>query len=131
MVKEGSFFVIQSFMVNDLGLKGNELLAYAIIYGFSQDGKSWFSGSRQYIAEWCNMSINSVDNTLGKLVAKGLIEKRDTFKNGVKYCFYKAVENPVENFQITHPKNWGGSPKIEQGYPKIGVGIPQKLGLII
>lgn len=115
MVKEGSFFVIQSFMVNDLGLKGNELLAYAIIYGFSQDGKSWFSGSRRYIAEWCNMSISSVNNSLSSLVNKGLIEKRETFKQGVKFCFYRAVEKPVENSTLTQFKNCTGGTESLQG----------------
>ena len=35
-IKKESFFTIQAFMVNDLKLKSNELLIYAIIFGFSQ-----------------------------------------------------------------------------------------------
>ena len=35
-VKDGNFFVVQSFMVKGLKLKGLELLCFAIIYGFSQ-----------------------------------------------------------------------------------------------
>ena len=35
-IKKESFFTIQAFMVNELKLKGNELLIYAIIFGFSQ-----------------------------------------------------------------------------------------------
>lgn len=64
MPKEGTYIVIQSFMVNDLGLKGNELLIYAIIYGFSQDGSSEFSGSLQYLADWTNSSKQCVIDTL-------------------------------------------------------------------
>lgn len=40
-----SHVVLRPFMVEELGLKGSELVAYALIYGFSQDGESWFTGS--------------------------------------------------------------------------------------
>lgn len=48
-----SYVVLRPFMVEELGLKGSELVAYALIYGFSQDGESWFTGSAQYVADWC------------------------------------------------------------------------------
>lgn len=47
-----SYVVLRPFMVEELGLKGSELVAYALIYGFSQDGESWFTGSAQYVADW-------------------------------------------------------------------------------
>ena len=52
MVKENTYINIQAFMRNDLNLKGNELLVYAIIYGFSQDEETKFTGSSTYIADW-------------------------------------------------------------------------------
>ena len=42
MLPPDAFVTIQSFMRSELGLKGNELIAYALIYGFSQDGASEF-----------------------------------------------------------------------------------------
>ena len=39
-----SYMCIQAFMINDLHLKGVEKEVYALIYGFSQDGHSEFSG---------------------------------------------------------------------------------------
>lgn len=33
-----SYVVLRPFMVEELGLKGSELVAYALIYGFSQFG---------------------------------------------------------------------------------------------
>ena len=51
-MKKGSYLTIQDWMVTDLHLKGNELLAYALIYGFSQDEQSCFYGSYQYVMEW-------------------------------------------------------------------------------
>ena len=49
-VKSNSYVNIHAFMVNELHLSGNALLIYSVIYGFSQDGKSWFTGSRSYLA---------------------------------------------------------------------------------
>ena len=73
MVKENSFITIQAFMVNELNLKGNELLIYAIIHGFSQDGESMFMGTSKYLQEWMNVSQPTVLSTLAKLVKKKLI----------------------------------------------------------
>ena len=75
-------------MVKDLKLKGNELLIYAIIYGFSQDGKSQFTGSLQYLADWTNSTKQGVLKALKTLCAKQLILKNEYIENGVKYCAY-------------------------------------------
>ena len=40
MVKNENYLVIQGWMIAELKLKGNELLIYAIIYGFSQNNQS-------------------------------------------------------------------------------------------
>ena len=53
-VKEENYISISGWMVTRLGLKGNELLVYAIIYGFSQDDETMFTGSLQYLADWTN-----------------------------------------------------------------------------
>lgn len=50
------YVVLRPFMVEELGLKGSELVAYALIYGFSQDGESRFTGSAQHVADWCGIA---------------------------------------------------------------------------
>lgn len=84
MIKDENYIVIQGFMVNELKLKGAELIVYAIIYGFSQDGKSKFTGSWKYLASWCNVTEREIAKVLKKLVDKGLIEKEKTM-NKVQY----------------------------------------------
>lgn len=74
-VKDNNFIAIQGWMRTKLNLKGNELLIYALIYGFSQDGESRFKGTRKYIADWCGCSLNTVDRALSSLVNKGLLAK--------------------------------------------------------
>mgnify|MGYP001438009363 CR=1 FL=1 len=49
-IKNENYIAIQGFMVKELGLTGNELIAYALIYGFSQDDESEFRGSLNYVA---------------------------------------------------------------------------------
>lgn len=89
-VKKEKYICIQEFMVRDLNLKGNELIVYALIYGFSQDDTQFFSGSLNYIADWINSSKTTVRNILKSLCDKGLLIKRDKYINDVKFCEYKA-----------------------------------------
>lgn len=89
-VNRDSYMVIQGWMLTELGLKGNELLVYAIIYGYSQDGASEFSGSLKYLAEWTGACKNTIINTLAALEGKGLVTKRHEVINGVTLCKYAA-----------------------------------------
>lgn len=85
MVRFDNYITIQGWMVKDLGLKGNELLIYAIINGFSQDQESQFKGSLSYLAEWTNSTKQGVIKALNSLVDKGLIVKQSLMVNKVYY----------------------------------------------
>lgn len=91
-IKKGNYITIQSFMVDELNLKGNELLVYAIIYGFSQNGEDKFTGSLQYIADWTNSTKQGILKCLKSLLEKGFIEKKEIFKNNIKFVEYYTTE---------------------------------------
>lgn len=91
-IKDGSYINIQSFMVTELELKGNELLVYAIIYGFSQTNGTYFSGSTQYLADWTNSTRQGIMKNLKSLIDKGLIEK---VGGNQQINYYKALR-PVK-----------------------------------
>lgn len=91
-IKDKTYVVIQSFMVNELDLKGNELIIYAIIYGFSQAENQTFSGSLQYLADWTNCTKQGVVKNLKSLVDKGFIAKKENVINSVKFCEYYATK---------------------------------------
>lgn len=74
-VSSDNFVVIQGWMCNELNLKGNDLLVYALIHGFSQDGKSKYYGGRKYIANTFNISLPTVDKALQNLLDEDLIVK--------------------------------------------------------
>lgn len=87
-VKNENFIAIQGWMVSELGLKGNSLLIYAIIYGFSQAEGQVFSGSLQYLADWTNSTRQGALRILKNLIEAGLIIKKEKIVNGVKFCEY-------------------------------------------
>ena len=112
-VTDKNYIVIQSFMVSELGLKGNELLIYAIIFGFSQTTGQEFHGSLSYLESWTNSTRPTVISSLKSLVEKGLIEKEEQTINGVKYCSYRAKISTDEEQEVVQ-KFHEGSAKIAQ-----------------
>lgn len=95
-MNDNNYIVIQGWMCNSLKLSGNELLVYAMIYGFSQDGESEFCGSRAYIANTLNISKPTVDKALKALCGKGLIIKHQMIINDVQINRYKVSLQEVK-----------------------------------
>ena len=91
-VKRENYITVQGFMLTDLKLKGNELLIYACIYGFSQTENQVFNGGLQYLADWVNSTKQSVIKCLKSLEEKGHIIKKEKYINGVKSCEYYTTE---------------------------------------
>lgn len=107
MIKDDNYISIQGWMLS-LGIKGNALIAFACIYGFSQDGKSDFRGSAQYIADWCGISRTAAFSVLKSLVQKKLVIKNDFISNGVKLCNYKYNPEGVQ-------ESYQGIKKLDRG----------------
>ncbi len=100
-VKSENYIHIPGWAVCELGLKGNELLIYAIIFGFSQEENQTFRGSLRYLMDWTNSTKATVINVLKSLTKKGLIEKKEKIINGVKFCEYcvtrfKNEDSPIK-----------------------------------
>ena len=81
---------IQDWMLT-LDLDVYETIILAVIFGFSQDGDSTFSGSQKYLAIKARCSKRKVANALVKLVSRKLIEKIDTDVRGIHLCEYKVT----------------------------------------
>ena len=91
-VREDNYFAVQGWMVTELKLKGNALMLYAIIYGFSQTTNTAFTGSVDYLCEWLGgVSRPTVINTLDNLVKQGLLTKSSTTKGALIYNSYTAL----------------------------------------
>lgn len=121
-MKDNQYTVIQAFMVKDLHLKGNELIVYAVIFGYTQDGEHWYYGTKGNLAEWCGASKGTVLNCLQSLVDKGLVERREREDHGHVFVEYRAsnfctprTTEAIPPVQILDPPrtNFGPINKIE------------------
>ncbi len=94
---EYNYLTIQGWMISRLNLKGNALLAFALIYGFTQDGETEFRGSIAYMCSWLNCSRPTVSKALDDLIQKDLIIKRAETINGVTFNRYRVNLQVVKN----------------------------------
>lgn len=114
-INERNFITLEGWMRTDLKLSGNELIVYAIIYGFSQNKQGTFTGSLQYLADWVGCSKRTVMRTLNRLVEAKFITKTETvLNNNEKRVSYQAdrwcdkLSGGVTNCQ-------GGGDKMSRG----------------
>lgn len=107
-IKKENYILIQGWMVTDLKLKGNDLLVYAIIYGFSQNEDQYFTGSVQYLAEWTNSTRQGIIKTLKGLVERGLIKKEEIGLNKNRYCAVLDSKLSLQSTEFTSKQSLQG-----------------------
>ena len=101
MIRNDNYVCIHAWMINELKLKDNELLVYAIIFMFSQDEESSFRGSLNYLATWCSCTKQGIVKNLKSLLEKGLIAKKENTINKIKFVEYYATKfNGVCNYVV-------------------------------
>lgn len=99
----GWYFTILQEM-REMGLKGNELIVFAVINGFSQNGNGSFHGSLAALQEMCGISSrHTIIDILKSLMDKGLINKTEVTLNGVKNISYSVcAKNAQGGVQKLH-----------------------------
>lgn len=99
---EETYITVKGWMSSVLKLRGNELLAFALVYGFSQDGQSEARSSISYIQKWLNCSRPTAISTINGLCKKEYIVKRQDGKSGKKRNYYRAnlelISDQLKNF---------------------------------
>ena len=99
-----TYLSMQGWMIRELSLDNkNELLVYAAIFSFSQDGKSEYRGGRQYLADSLSMTLSTLDRSLDKLVKYRYIFKETTMCGNTQYNTYRANLKQIEEFLIHDP----------------------------
>ncbi|MCQ2589308.1 MAG: helix-turn-helix domain-containing protein [Treponema sp.] len=91
-IKNENFYVVQGWMLNELKLKGNELLVYAIIYGFCQNTNVCYA-SINYIQNFTGASKPTVIKAIQNLEEKGLIRKVGISEKGTNIYLCNELEN--------------------------------------
>lgn len=92
-----------------LGLSGNDLMVFALINGFSQDGQGCFYGSLPYICETCGISRRTAIYILNDLVERGYLLKNETIQNGVKRVLYQVNRGSAKIAQVVQKLHQGSA----------------------
>lgn len=136
-MKDENFFVVHGWMLKRLNLKGNDLIIFAIIYGFSQDGESEFKGSIKYLCEFANISRSTAMRSLKFLEEQNLIIKTTIEPmQGIKFNNYKANLNIINsnisefNYNNVNTAYQNNTPSIKMTYPQYQNDTPSGIKMI-
>ena len=77
-MKDSDFIIKQGWMVSKLHLRGMSLELYALVYGYTKDGETWYETNIANIMEWLMASESTVHRHLRELVESGYILRRQT-----------------------------------------------------
>tara|TARA_R110000850_G_scaffold32138_6_gene88151 strand:+ start:477 stop:1163 length:687 start_codon:yes stop_codon:yes gene_type:complete len=106
-MKDNGYINIQGWMITRLKLKGNELILFAMVHGFSQDGVSEFHGSISYVMSALGLtSNNTVISLYKKLIDKNFIICRKDNHSGNRYR---------ANLEVVHKVHEGGAESASLG----------------
>ena len=87
------FFMITASEVTKLGLKGTELIVYAIIQSYGC-GEGFITCSIQYLMDWTGETQKKIESTIEKLISKKLIRrtgKAEITEDGLVEVQYQAI----------------------------------------
>ena len=88
--KDYHAITIHGWMISKLGLTGNKLLVYALIFQFSSIGEAEFYGEKGIFCELCSCKSRTVDDILNELVSDRLIYMSELEYKGKKHRTYRV-----------------------------------------
>ena len=119
-IKPENYITIQGWMKSELGLKNNRLLLYALLWGFSQDGKSGYTGRQDYLMEWLDCSRSALNNYIKELKDKGLLME----------TVAETGQKALRAVRVAKCPNFGHDvQKMDMGCPDSGHGDVQKMDM--
>lgn len=98
-MKDSNYYQIAGWMGNHLHLRGNDLICFAVIYGFSQDGESQFKGKLEYLANCMYSTKQTALACVHRLIDLGFVEVEEVMVKGKKYCHYSSTVD-YENGEV-------------------------------
>ena len=103
-MKDSDYMIILAPMKSKLKLKGNALMLFALIHGYSKEGKNTCRVSLAYLAEWLDTDKAAISKLINKLAKAGYINKLEYYSGGVKCFEYTA------NYEAILTKAKAGEP---------------------
>lgn len=89
-MKDTDYMIILAPMKSKLKLRGNALMLFALIHGYSKEGKNTCRVSLAYLAEWLDTDKAAISKLINKLAKAGYINKLEYYSGGVKCFEYTA-----------------------------------------
>ena len=97
---------LYGWMVTDLGLKGGDLFAFAVVHQFAQSRAGIYKGNTPYLSAWFGWTEKTARQHLKNLVEMGLIREYRGRENNIPFCRYELTED----FYLKHPVKITESP---------------------
>lgn len=88
---------IHYWMPMELGLYGNKLFLYVLIFNLSENGAKDFTHSLKYICDILDCSKTTAIKNLNDLVKQGLIFKKYVEVDSVTFCHYSINTNKIKD----------------------------------
>lgn len=130
-----NYFVIMHWMTDEDGLclSGNELLVYAIIYGFSQDGGVCFA-KRDYFAKMIGISRKAtITGIIQRLTEKGYVVQegngyRAVVPGELTACTESTETVPKSTESVPYEESTESVHKGTETVPQSTESVPQEYG---
>ena len=103
-MKDTDYICMLAPMKSKLKLKGNAVILFALIHGYSKDGKTTCRASLQTMAEWIDSDKSAVSKIINKLEETGYINKMPYYVGGVKcYEYTTNYESLLARYNAENP----------------------------
>lgn len=83
--------MVMDWMYDNFDLNVAEANALGLIYGFCQDGESWYQGGSSYIAARLHISQKSAKNYLADFTRRGILRMKKVMVGNVEHNAYQTV----------------------------------------
>lgn len=129
-MKNEDYIVIQGWMYG-IPLTATQRVVYAIIWGFSRDGRSVFRGTAKMIAEWAGCTDRNAKYIIRQLEDLGLIDhrvvsipKKGRRAGGVMSEFWAILPEDAQHPEKKDRIEWAGRRKVGKNVSQIS--LPQR-----
>lgn len=92
------FYIVKSWMIDDLGLSGVELQCFAIIWSLSRGKKQMYIAGTSHLVNMTKKTKQTILTALKSLCEKGYIKKIPVVVNNIERKYYKAISEGLDGF---------------------------------
>ena len=89
--KRCNYVMVMDWMYDNFDLNVAEANTLGIVYGFCQDGESWYRGGSSYIAARLHISQKSAKNYLNDFTKRGILTMKKVMVGNVECNAYQTV----------------------------------------